>query len=237
MRERVEVEWRRRIHRGPVASVRRVAFAAAAVVAIIGVAVVGAGSRHDAVVLPSGVALPSGAPAVVVPTSIPMVAAVGDVRALTGRARVGRSSADCALIVLSDCVSSVTVADGSVWATTRDGVMRLDPATDAVITEIQVGSYPHRLWFADGSIWTTVQDPGALVRIDPTTNTVAEKVDIGGSPVGIVDAAGSLWVVDQTGDRVMRIDPQTDGGGQHSRRASGSRPRSRSTFIRGASRR
>ena len=214
MRERVEVEWRRRVHPSQGASVRRLALAAAAVVAIIGIAVVGAGSRRDAVVLPSGVAAPSGAPAAVLPTSIPTVAGDGDIRAVTSRARVGYSSADCAIIVLSDCVSDVIVADGSVWATTRDGVLRLDPATDTVIAEVPVGSYPHRLWFADGSVWTTVQDPGALVRIDATTNTVAETIDTGGSPVGVVDAVGSIWVVDQTGDRVLRIDPGTDGGGQ-----------------------
>lgn len=122
----------------------------------------------------------------------------------------GGSPQTCELILGSDCATSVLAAADSIWVTTSDSVLRFDPGSETVVADIPVGAFPHRLWFAEGSLWTTVRNPGALVRIDPATNLVTATIPIGGSPAGIVDGDGSLWVVDYIGDRVLRVDPSTN---------------------------
>jgi len=139
---------------------------------------------------------------------------VGDIRAFVGLADPATARFDanhhCSVVAASDCAGDAALADGSIWLTSKDGILRFDLATSAIVARITVGTSPHRIWFAAGSVWTSVQNPGAVVRIDPTTNTVTATIPVGGSPVGIVDTAGSIWIADQTLDRILRLDPSTN---------------------------
>ena len=60
----------------------------------------------------------------------------------------------------------IVAADGFVWATTKDGIAKIDPDTNEVVDEIELGfgSY-YDLAVADGSLWVTTEDRGELLRV------------------------------------------------------------------------
>jgi streptogramin lyase len=174
-------------------------------VAIIAVTTIAVGLPRLAVYLGQIGTTPTRAPG---PTS-----EAGQVQTFTGLAgahSITATSSHCLVLPASDCVTDVQTALGSVWITTSDSILRFDPISETVVANIPVGSFPHRIWYAAASLWTTVVNPGALVRVDPGTNTVITSIPIGGSPAGLVDGGDSIWVVDAQGDRVVRVDPSTN---------------------------
>ena len=107
----------------------------------------------------------------------------------------------------------VAYADGSVWVASTIGgaIQRVDPATNAVTAEIQVGR-PVTLVTLDGELWASVLngDPSSddeVVRIDTGADTVAERIAV---PVfhNIAAGAGAIWTVDGVGE-LRRIEPRT----------------------------
>lgn len=113
----------------------------------------------------------------------------------------------CSMIVESGCATDIVVAYGSVWTTMTDGVARVDPVSDRVISTIRVGDDPLRLLAAGGSIWVTVGGSGTLVRVDPGTDRITGSVPIGRLPVGLAWFAGSIWVVDAAARSLVLVDP------------------------------
>jgi hypothetical protein len=106
----------------------------------------------------------------------------------------------------------VEVGHGAVWVSTMDGVLRVDPTTNAVVDEIPLeGAFD--LDLGDDALWVTNTYEGTLSRIDPVTLRVTEPVDLGLVTPYCVDAtASAVWVTgsgDDGGD-VIRIDPVTN---------------------------
>lgn len=104
---------------------------------------------------------------------------------------------------------------GSVWVKNDNGtVERIDPATNAVIAEIQT-SQPNALpcqglGVGAGAVWTC--DETDLVRIDPATNAVTARI-----PVGKYADQGQLpvafervWVLTGDGSELVGIDPASN---------------------------
>jgi sugar lactone lactonase YvrE len=201
LRQRVEAEWRGDAGRRPAAAARRlVLVVATAIIAIVGLAAVGAGVRLPDTTIQATI-VPT--PAAVVPPPLPKV---GVIRTFTVRAGSAAHSHQCHIVVESDCATAIASGGGSIWTTTSDGVARIDPSTGGVIATIPVGAFPHRLAFTGGSLWVTTEKPGRLIRIDPAKNTVAATVEVGGMPAGLVVTAGAVWVADVSGERLVRVD-------------------------------
>ena len=118
-----------------------------------------------------------------------------------------------AVIDVASGPRGVAFAAGSVWVASTIGgvVQRVDPATNAVIAEIQV-ERPVTLVTLDGELWASVLngDPSSddeVVRIDTAADTVAERIAV---PVfhNIAAGAVAIWTVDGVGE-LRRIDPRT----------------------------
>ena len=90
-------------------------------------------------------------------------------------------------------------------------VSRIDPRTNAVVTEIPVHSSPRFLAAGAGSVWVLHQGDGTLARIDPATNRVSAVVAVGvpGDGGDLVVAANSVWVGGE-GVPLSQIDPRTN---------------------------
>ena len=106
----------------------------------------------------------------------------------------------------------VEVGEGGVWVTTRDGLVELDPATNAIVQDIPFeGAFD--LDIGSGSIWVTNTYVGVLARIDPASGAMLETFDFRTITPYCVDAASeAVWVTgsgDDGGD-VVRIDPETN---------------------------
>jgi streptogramin lyase len=87
-------------------------------------------------------------------------------------------------------------------------VIRLDPATGAVVARVQAGPQPvDGTVTRGGAVWFPLRGANALARIDPATNTVAERVPVGNVPFVVNEAFGDLWVPSYGGADVRRVKP------------------------------
>jgi DNA-binding beta-propeller fold protein YncE len=106
---------------------------------------------------------------------------------------------------------AVSPTDGHLWITCQgDGrVVRLDPATGAIVASIAVGNYPQDIVFDDaGFVWVSFPTLNRLSKLDPATNTVVSTHTVTGAPWALCRGLdGDLWV--SCLDDVARINPLT----------------------------
>jgi streptogramin lyase len=147
------------------------------------------------------------------------------VRAVDPRGRLSRVSIARVAVVrpiphadqtirVGDAPYNVAAGFGSVWVTVLGGLVRVDPATGAVVARIMVGGRPWGVAVGEGAVWVGNQYDGTVARVDPATNTVAWRVmlttSLGqASPVGVAAGGGSVWAADRSSDTVWRLDPVT----------------------------
>jgi Repeat of unknown function (DUF6923) len=132
-------------------------------------------------------------------------------------------------------LAEVAAGPSGVWVLNRrhgtpDDLVRVDPATDAVLARLEVNGVVSILAVGeDGGVWLyrTAMTPvrPELVRVDPSTNRVADTIALPpgppGTPAGasaLQVAGGSVWLADQH-NRLFQVDPAsrqvrevTDGG-------------------------
>jgi streptogramin lyase len=104
---------------------------------------------------------------------------------------------------------------GSVWVTVSGGLVRLDPATDAVVAHIELGGRPWGVTTGGGAVWIANESDGTITRLDPATNAIVWRARLDSdplpttSPVGVAIGGGSVWAADRGSDKVWRLDPAT----------------------------
>jgi virginiamycin B lyase len=99
---------------------------------------------------------------------------------------------------------------GSVWVAVSGGLVRLDPATGAVVARISTGRRPWGVAVGEGTVWAGDWNDGTVARVDPATNTVVWRVTLNtglgqGSPVGVAAGGGSVWAADNSSDEIWRL--------------------------------
>jgi DNA-binding beta-propeller fold protein YncE len=122
--------------------------------------------------------------------------------------------------------SGVAVGEGAVWVTSsRGSLYRIDPATNEVVAELDLGESPTAVTVGGGFVWVSraAGGPGDIVRIDPRTDrVVGSPITVGPGPGPAVYFDGSLWVLDTglvvgeakegtdaTSPSLSRVDPVT----------------------------
>jgi YVTN family beta-propeller protein len=105
----------------------------------------------------------------------------------------------------------MAVGEGAVWAvsSTRSSLMRIDPARNAVVAEIEVVP-PEAVAAGEGAVWLSNPSEDTVSRVDPATNRVTATVHVGPQPEGIAVSPGAVWVANAGGPSVSRIDPATN---------------------------
>jgi virginiamycin B lyase len=99
---------------------------------------------------------------------------------------------------------------GSVWVAVSGGLVRLDPATGAVVARISTGTRPWGVAVGEGAVWVGDWSDGTVTRVDPATNTVVWRVTVHtalgqGSPVGVAAGDGSVWAADNATGEIWRL--------------------------------
>jgi hypothetical protein len=131
-------------------------------------------------------------------------------------ARIDPASGKITASVLTDGFGQAVAADGSLWVTTGSEVLRLKPATLAVISRMplgQPGPGPASLAVAGGALW--LAGTGQLIRVSLTTGAIIKVVRLPHSDRSDVgsDATGTTLVVSTayggSGVRIERRDPVT----------------------------
>ncbi len=121
-------------------------------------------------------------------------------------------------------LSSLRVAHGSVWvqryrrpaeegpaARDADEVLRIDPATGAVLARIPVPKETWGLATTSDAVWVVCHAksrPG-IVRIDAATNRVTATLRFGGRPIWAAADGDGVWVTDLEGHAVWGIDARS----------------------------
>jgi virginiamycin B lyase len=105
----------------------------------------------------------------------------------------------------------------SIWALTDDKttVTRIDPETNAVVSEMRLPASCRSISFADNSIWAVCPGEKRIIRINPQTNLVTARIEVTPEPVslafgGATAAENSIWVLSRKEGKVARIDPKTN---------------------------
>ena len=109
-------------------------------------------------------------------------------------------------IYLTGAPLGIGTGFGSVWVENHRGHLldRIDPATDKVTAEIDIGSDMCGLpAFGFGRVWISGCLGGEITVVDATTNQVVGSFSGGGLRVAI--SPDSVWVANSTG--LERIDP------------------------------
>jgi YVTN family beta-propeller protein len=79
---------------------------------------------------------------------------------------------------------------------TADGsVTRIDPATNAVVARVGVGSLPWAIAYAAGSLWIGLYDTPTVVRVSDTTNTVLARIMVAAPISAIAASDRAVWAV------------------------------------------
>jgi YVTN family beta-propeller protein len=108
--------------------------------------------------------------------------------------------------------AGLAYGDGSVWAldSTNGTVVRINPATHAVMQTIPVGSDPAAVTVTGGNVWVANSGDGTVSRINTAANKVVQPhIRVGNIPVAIASGPSGVWVANQGDDTVNRINPVT----------------------------
>jgi hypothetical protein len=99
---------------------------------------------------------------------------------------------------------------GSIWvgANLSGNVVRIDPATNAILAKVQVSTFTSGLAVTGDAIWVIDGDTQSVRRIDPKTNTLTkDSIAMGDDGGSLSWFGGHLW---QSGrGHATRIDPVT----------------------------
>ena len=108
--------------------------------------------------------------------------------------------------------------DGThIWVTLSTlqgagGVVKIDLATNSVVSSIGTGNNPRGVRYGAGSIWVANLSSNTVTRINPATGAVQATIPVTGSPYALVYDGEAMWVTRQSspGRRISKIDPATN---------------------------
>lgn len=104
----------------------------------------------------------------------------------------------------------ITIGDGAIWMVVKPSTLaRIDPATNAITSEIQLPSGSENPAFGDGSVWVASFGHDKLLKVDPRTSAIVATIDIGPKPRFLTIGAGSVWTLNQGDGTVSRVDMAT----------------------------
>jgi DNA-binding beta-propeller fold protein YncE len=112
--------------------------------------------------------------------------------------------------------NGIAADEAAVWVLGPTDLIRIDPATNAVVARIPMpltGDYLNsglpRPISGPGGLWQPDPQHGTIMRIDPATNTVAATIPLGSdaTPAQVGFAGGAAWAPEFFRAAVVRIDP------------------------------
>jgi DNA-binding beta-propeller fold protein YncE len=111
---------------------------------------------------------------------------------------------------------AIASSPDSIWVLTDDKttLTRIDPDTNAIVSEIRLPASCRSVSFAVNSLWVACPGEKRVLRIDPQTNFVTARIEVTPEPVSIAfggaAAENSIWVFSRKEGKVARIDPKNN---------------------------
>ncbi len=105
---------------------------------------------------------------------------------------------------------SIVATRRAVWvATGLGGVVRLDPATNAVLARVRPDGAVIDLARGFGAVWAIDLFGDRLLRIDPRANRVTASIAVPAMPSAVATGHGLVWVSSQLDSTLVGVDPST----------------------------
>jgi DNA-binding beta-propeller fold protein YncE len=113
----------------------------------------------------------------------------------------------------------LTASAGNVWVANSDErsknggrtVVEIDPATNKVVAELEVGPSPQSIVAGFGAVWTGDHDAPSLSRLDPMTGRrVTIRLTTEQIPHSLAVGAGFVWIGAPHSRVLVRVDPATN---------------------------
>ena len=107
--------------------------------------------------------------------------------------------------------SDMAVGAGAVWVTTdffAGVIARIDPSTNEIVANINVGEYPGQLAATQDAVWITSSSIPVLRIIDPLNNEVS-SINLDCAARNITASETDLWLLCEPDPVVMGVDPLT----------------------------
>jgi len=112
---------------------------------------------------------------------------------------------------------AIASSPDSVWMLTDDKttLSRIDPDTNAIVSEMRLPASCSSITFADNSLWLACPAGKRIIRINPQTGQIVTRIEVTPGPVSIAfggasAAENSIWVLSRAQGKVARIDTKTN---------------------------
>jgi YVTN family beta-propeller protein len=102
------------------------------------------------------------------------------------------------------CCGALAIGVKMVWATDEQGVLEVDPVTNARVGHVQL-VFGNHIAAGAGSVWVPDQRTDQVWRLDASTGRILDVPKVGRNPGGVAVGAGAVWVASADGT-VARID-------------------------------
>ena len=112
---------------------------------------------------------------------------------------------------------AIAVTRSAVWVGSRAGargnlrnqlLLKLDPATGALLTQILIPRGIQNLTVGDGAVWITNRFASTVTRVD-TASGAQRIIRVGAGPQGVDVGGGFAWVASEQDRTVWRIDTRS----------------------------
>jgi YVTN family beta-propeller protein len=114
-----------------------------------------------------------------------------------------------AAVVAATAFMATRDSAGGLGGVRPNHVGLIDPETNEIVAEVQVGIRPGPIDAAGGSVWVGNLQDRNLTRIDARQRTAAATTSLENrTPTGIAVGAGAVWVVHGARGELSRVDPQ-----------------------------
>ena len=114
----------------------------------------------------------------------------------------------------TDAGEALAIGGAGLWVLTEhpdtpSTLSRLDPASGAVLDQIDLTFAPTDFAVGSKSVWLVDGDADAAIELDAATGTVRSTVRVGRVPVAIAVNDEAVWVANARDETVSRIEPET----------------------------
>ena len=97
---------------------------------------------------------------------------------------------------------------GGLSAVSPNAVGVVDPASNKLVAEVDVGIDPEAVAVGEGAVWVANVEDETVSRIDPVTRERGRTIDVGGYPSDVVVGDGTVWVALGALAELTRINPE-----------------------------
>ncbi len=111
----------------------------------------------------------------------------------------------------ADSEGLVAVSADAFWMVSGEAgkLLRIDPKTNLVTSEITVAAGSASCVFADDALWVSSPKMSVVTRVDSRTNKVTDTIPVGPGPRFMTAGGGSVWTLNQGDGTVSRVDQKT----------------------------